>query len=88
MRTSRFMYSSARVRSAALRATELCSGNGYSIGFHSVKIKTAMATQGLRLVPCVYKPSEHNQLVSELVNETLKETRTVTSPLAEHILVR
>jgi Protein of unknown function (DUF2971) len=53
-----------------------CSGgNGFSIGFDSEKIKAAMIRQGLRLVPCIYKPPEHNQLVSELVNETVESFR-------------
>lgn len=50
-------------------------GNGYSIGFYSPKIKAIMAAQGLRLVPCVYQPTEHNQLVSELVREMLNALR-------------
>lgn len=50
-------------------------GNGFSIGFDYVQLKTIVGTQGFGLVPCVYDPSEQYQLVTELINETLSAFR-------------
>lgn len=50
-------------------------GNGFSIGFDYSRLKAIVGTQGFRLVPCVYGPSEHYQLVSELINDTLSAFR-------------
>ena len=46
-------------------------GNGVSIGFDCAELKTIIGPQGFRLVPCVYERSEHSQLVTELIENTL-----------------
>ena len=50
-------------------------GNGFSIGFDYVQLRAVVGSQNFRLVPCVYNSSEHYQLVSELINNTLRAFR-------------
>src|SRR5690242_11802732 len=47
-------------------------GNGFSIGFDSAKLKNSVSKDGFRLVPCIYHVREHNQLVGELIDDTIK----------------
>ena len=45
-------------------------GNGYSLGFDALKLKTMAEEQSYYLVPCIYEEAEHRLMAKELVNLT------------------
>lgn len=58
-------------------------GKGVSLGFSSVLLQERAAAQGFKLVPAVYKTSEQERVIEELVDLTLQRYRVAPGAEAD-----
>lgn len=50
-------------------------GDGYALGFHSETIQNGLDTNKYNLLPCQYDPAKQDELLSWIINQTLRNTR-------------